>query len=65
MDKGVYQMKLLNVMGQAVFTQAVMHNGGSAAMAISLGKSIAKGYYRLEVIKPDNSKTVKALYITE
>lgn len=65
MEKGIYSIRLLNTMGQVVFTQQLTHNGGSAAQSISLGKSMAGGSYRLEIIQPDNSRTAKTVSILE
>ena len=57
MQKGIYGLRLINTMGQVVFTQQLTHRGGSAIQNIGLGNNIQKGIYRLEVIHPDNTKT--------
>lgn len=64
-EKGTYQLKLVNTAGQVMLTQTVMHHGGSAAQSLALAPSVPGGYYRLEIIRPDNTKAVKSVYISE
>ena len=63
MEKGVYLLRLVNSMGQVVFSKQLSHNGGSAAQSIGLGNNITSGSYRLEIIKPNNGKVVKNVNI--
>ena len=65
MEKGLYQLRLVNTLGQVVLTKRVNHAGGSATETMPLGYGIAKGTYQLQIIKPDQSKTTKAILITE
>ena len=65
MKKGNYQLRLLNTMGQVIFTYALLHNGTNATQTLKVGKNISSGYYSLEVVNADGSKVVKAVYITE
>lgn len=65
MDKGVYALRLMNAIGQVVFTQQLTHTGGSGTQTIGLGNNFAGGSYQLEIIKPDNTKTVQSLIITD
>ena len=53
-DKGLYNIKLINNMGQSVYTASINHTGGSATQSITL-EGIAAGNYYLKVIKPDQS----------
>ena len=53
-DKGLYNIKLINNMGQSVYTSSINHTGGSATQSITL-EGIAAGNYYLKVIKPDQS----------
>lgn len=55
MPKAVYQLRLINNMGQVVTTQQVNHNGGSSKHTIGLDRSTANGTYRLEILKPDKT----------
>jgi hypothetical protein len=65
MEKGIYQLRLVNTAGQVVFTKMVNHTGGSATQKLALGYGTAGGHYQLEITKPDHSKTTKAILITE
>ena len=65
MEKGIYQLRLLNTTGQVVFTTTVSHTGGSATQTMPLGYRMAKGSYQLEITKPDHSKITKAILIAE
>ena len=62
---GVYQLRLISITGQVVYTQNIAHNGGSATQTIRLGSAFAGGTYQLEIMKPDNTKTTRALVIAE
>ena len=65
MEKGIYRLQLVNMRGQVVLKQNLNHTGGNATQTIQLGYAVAKGNYRLEFIKPDDTKTVKSLFIAE
>ena len=65
MDKGLYRLRLMNTIGQVVFTKAIPHSGSSATQSVALGAGFAKGNYYLEITKPDNSKMTKTLVIAE
>jgi hypothetical protein len=65
MEKGIYQLRLVNTAGQVVFTKTVNHTGGSATQTVPLDYRITKGQYQLEITKPDHSKTTTAIIITE
>jgi hypothetical protein len=58
MPKGVYILSLFNATGQKITTTEITHQGGSCSQQIILNKELAKGLYRLEVIKPDNTNAV-------
>ena len=63
MNTGFYQLNLFNTIGQVIMTQQFNHMGGTATLSVGLDKNIINGSYRLEIIKPDNSRVVKALVI--
>ena len=65
LQKGNYQLRLLNTMGQVIFTHTLFHNGTNAAQTFKVGKNISSGYYSLEVVKPGGGKIVKAVYISK
>ena len=65
MDKGIYQLRLFNNLGQQVFAKTVNHAGGTTLQTISLGTAVASGNYRMDISKPDGSKTTVNLVIAE
>ncbi len=60
---GVYQLRLISSMGQVVFTRSITHGGTSTFYTIDMGKQVSAGSYRMEIIRPDHSKLIKALVI--
>ena len=65
MDKGVYGLRLINSMGQVIFTQQLNYSGGTAKYSVHPSANIAKGIYWLECIKPNHSKLLKKLVVAE
>jgi hypothetical protein len=65
MEKGMYQLRLVNVSGQDVFIKAVNHNGGDALQTVYLPHGTAKGSYRLVFIKPDETKITKSIVVSD
>ncbi len=55
-NKGVYEIRLLNQLGQLLISKKVDHNGGSKIEKIPFGKNSAQGIYKLEVTKPGGDK---------
>ena len=53
--KGDYGVRVLNNSGQLLQSILIHHQQGSASQTIQLDQRLAKGYYNLEVVKPDNS----------
>ena len=58
----MYQLRLINSLGQTVFIQKLVHTGSNATLPVTLG-AVAAGTYQLEIIKPDNKKIVKGLIV--
>ena len=63
MAKGIYQLRLISMMGQVQFVQQLNITEGGSQQSIKLGNNIAVGTYRLEIIKPDHTVIVKAVAI--
>jgi hypothetical protein len=55
---GEYVLQLFNIAGQQVMNKALFHNGGSAMHLIKFNSNIGQGNYRLQVVKPDGSKSL-------
>jgi hypothetical protein len=62
MEKGTYQLRLINMAGQVVSQQKLVHAGGSATQTVAV-LNIAAGEYQLQIIKPDNSTVIKPVII--
>lgn len=54
---GVYNVRLMNAMGQPVLAKSVHHSGGTATEGINLPAGMARGIYQLEIAGPGASKT--------
>jgi hypothetical protein len=61
--KGVYQLRLVNAMGQQVTSTSVSHPGGFGTHTISLPSSVARGTYQLEIIAPDKSSSLEKIFV--
>ncbi len=48
---GVYQLRLLNTVGQVILNKTISHAGGSSSELLTLGSTITKGIYHLEIYK--------------
>ncbi len=49
---GSYEIKLLNIQGQAIITRTIQHANGNNAEIIPLKKGMAKGIYTLQITTP-------------
>lgn len=65
MVSGIYQLRLMNNLGQVLLTKTITHSGGSAAQTVMLDKNIAAGNYQLEILKPDKTKTTKTIQVAD
>ena len=60
---GVYQLRLINSTGQVVLIRSIKHGGASTFYRIDLNRQVSAGSYRMEIIRPDNTRTTLALVI--
>jgi len=59
---GVYEIRLMNSLGQLILSKVVTHNDGNSSEIITPAHKLAKGIYQLEIIKPDgNVEVVKII----
>ena len=63
LDKGTYQLRLINALGQVIGNHQVIHTGGSGHYTFNLNDKIAAGAYQLEIISPNENKTTNAVII--
>ncbi|MBS4044495.1 MAG: autotransporter-associated beta strand repeat-containing protein [Chitinophagaceae bacterium] len=54
-DKGNYELQVINTIGQVLFSKAIQHNGGNATQTVQLPSNVAKGNY---VIKLANQVSI-------
>lgn len=60
--KGVYQFRLLNNLGQSIFSKSFNHVGGNIVVPIIPGEGrMLTGTYHLQVVKPD--KTIRYIKV--
>lgn len=63
MAKGVYQVSIINELGQTLMRKQLNHPGGNSVYPVRLLKGMAHGNYNLELTDENNSKTIfKVLY---
>ncbi len=62
---GLYNIKLLNSLGQTVISRQVNHGGGSSTQTLNIPITIGKmkGVYHAEITKPDNAKQTHKVII--
>lgn len=60
--KGNYKINLLNDGGQLIYSNSILISDSFVSQNLDLKKTISKGIYLLEIIKPDNSKNILKLY---
>ena len=60
---GVYTVQLFNTLGQLFFTKKIMHTTGNISEIISVDRTISKGIYKVQIIKPDNSIIINRLVL--
>ena len=54
MPSGIYQVKLINNLGQVLLSKRVVHTEENSTEALLVNKNVAKGVYNLNVAKSDN-----------
>jgi hypothetical protein len=60
---GVYNVRLLNPLGQVVLTKQITHTEGSSTETIKWDYNFARGVYQLEINRPVGEvKTIKIMY---
>lgn len=62
---GLYQLRLVNNMGQTVLTRQLRYTWGSELNTLELGRRIAAGNYVLEILLPDKRRQQKTLLVAE
>ena len=55
---GIYEVRLLNLLGQTFMSKFIHHNGGSSIENLKPGQNIPTGIYQLEIKTPTGEKKV-------
>ena len=63
MPRGIYEVRLLNIAGQVLFTKQIQHKEGSSTESIQVKNKTVKGLYMLEIIRPDNKKITNKIVL--
>ncbi|MEO5892975.1 MAG: T9SS type A sorting domain-containing protein [Ferruginibacter sp.] len=62
MEKGIYNVRLINTLGQSLLSKQIVHAAGSSMETITAGSQLTAGIYQLEIIAPDKTvSTVKVI----
>lgn len=60
---GNYRVRIINQSGQQVLVKQISLNGGNSTKTFHLDKSVARGFYQVEVVSPGgNTKTIRIIY---
>ena len=62
---GVYQLRLVNTVGQLILSRSIEHNGTPTFYNIDINRQVSAGSYRMEIIKPDKSRLTRVLTIAK
>lgn len=65
LQAGQYSVRIVSTEGKTIQVRTVTHAGGSSVQNISLPGYMARGTYTVEIIAPDNSKTVQTLFVNK
>ena len=61
---GTYSVRLLNYAGYGIATSTISHAGGNSLHVFTLPSGLPRGYYKLELIAPDNLRSVQTVFFT-
>ena len=61
MEKGAYQIRLINSLGQTMLTKQLTHPGGSSMVMFTPERGLSAGIYQMEIVTQDNKHTIKVI----
>ena len=62
MEKGAYQIRLINSLGQIMFAKQLTHPGGSSIVLFTPERRLSAGIYQMEIVTQDKKhNTVKVI----
>lgn len=62
---GKYSVRIVSTEGKTLQVRTLTHAGGSSMQNINLPATMARGTYTVEIIAPDNSKSVQTLFVNK
>ena len=65
LQAGKYSVRLVSTEGKTIQVRTVTHAGGSSVQNINLPATMATGTYTVEIIAPDNSKSIQTLFVNK
>jgi hypothetical protein len=60
-SKGEYQVKLINISGQVLYSGKIATNSGNSVLAVNIPSKLIPGMYQLEVITPEGKRDTQKL----
>ncbi|MGG9971880.1 T9SS type A sorting domain-containing protein [Ferruginibacter sp. SUN002] len=60
---GIYQIRLMNNLGQLLYKNNLQGNDGNSSQAIKPSVTLATGTYQIEIIAPDKKRTTQKLFV--
>jgi len=61
LDKGTYSVSIINNVGQEVYSNKIIHGGGSSAQTIEIDRKLAHGTYQLKLVGEQKSFTTQVM----
>ena len=58
MSQGIYNLRIINDLGQSLMTKTINHMGGTKEYPIVLSNQFTHGHYNLEIMDVNKKKTV-------
>ena len=60
---GVYQLRLINNLGQVLYQNSMQNDGGSNVFTIKTATKLTHGIYQLEILGPDNNTDTQKIIV--
>ena len=60
-EKGTYNVQLINSLGQQLYSNRIVHQGGSASEALQLNAALSKGVYQLVITNGERKITQQVI----
>ncbi|MDQ6890900.1 MAG: hypothetical protein M3Z56_11560, partial [Bacteroidota bacterium] len=60
--EGIYQLRLLNHIGQVIISKTLNHAAGNSLEKIYFNKNLMRGLFSLEIVKPGGDKIVEKIF---